>query len=400
MSSLGTGFSPKHKEESSTAAARSRLQGFWSSLVSTSSSPGISFGELPSLLPAPAFLPSPCAGYCNQQILLWACFINPLLGSCQHGRVLLLAGEEPSSVLTPGDARAGLSAASLVGPCPASRAWHPGCCTTPLPGPSPSCQGFLRRACCVLWDYSKSQLGMQQCLLPGFSGRAAPPWDPPQKVSSTLVSQKRSGKRTPRVNPDADGSSLPWGMGRLRCLQPPSPSRQPSDLGKEGCAAPSLGTPRPYQVSGGGRALGALLGGIARAGAEVGAGYATPVEGAEDADGGLARADDEELLPVTGVGGVVPQHLAQVPWKGRAWVALAGGDTGTVAMAVLGLLTASGSEDVLGWGTYGANRTRVGLRQRRRACSKSCIQHCSQEAGKHHGVAQLVSKGKRKLEAG
>lgn len=66
----------------------------------------------------------------------------------------------------------------------------------------------------------------------------------------------------------------------------------------------------PYQVGRGGRALGVLLGRIARAGAEVGAGHAAPVEGAQDADGGLARAEDEELLPVTRVGGVVPQHLA------------------------------------------------------------------------------------------
>lgn len=79
-----------------------------------------------------------------------------------------------------------------------------------------------------------------------------------------------------------------------------------------------LRPPRPYQVGSGGCAFRAFLGGIARAGAEVGAGYAAPVEGAEDADGGLARADDEELLPVAGVGGVVPQHFAQVPWKERA----------------------------------------------------------------------------------
>lgn len=38
MSSLGRGFSPKHKEELSTAAAQSRLWGFWGSLASTSSS--------------------------------------------------------------------------------------------------------------------------------------------------------------------------------------------------------------------------------------------------------------------------------------------------------------------------------------------------------------------------
>lgn len=90
--------------------------------------PGISFGEVSSLPLAPAFLPSPCAGYCDQQTLLWACFINPLLRSCKHGWVLLLAGEEPRSVLTPGDAPVELNAAFLVGPCPASPAWHPGCC--------------------------------------------------------------------------------------------------------------------------------------------------------------------------------------------------------------------------------------------------------------------------------
>lgn len=88
-------------------------------------------------------LPSSCSGYCNQHTLLWACFINLLLGSCQHGWVLLLPGGELSSVLTPGDAAAGLSTASLMGPCPASPAWHPGCCATPLLGPSPSCQGLL-----------------------------------------------------------------------------------------------------------------------------------------------------------------------------------------------------------------------------------------------------------------
>lgn len=69
-------------------------------------------------------------------------------------------------------------------------------------------------------------------------------------------------------------------------------------------------------------------------------------------------------------------------------------------MVVLGLLTAGGSGGILGWGIYGANRTTVGLRQRRRACSKSYIQRCSQEAGKQHGVAELVSEGKQKLEAG
>lgn len=104
-----------------------------------------------------------------------------------------------------------------------------------------------------------------------------------------------------------------WGTGRLCCLQPPSPSRQCGNQGKEGCAARPLGTPLTYQVGSGRRALSALLGGVARAGAEVGAGHATSIEGTKDADGGLARADDEELLPITGVGRVVPQHLAQVP---------------------------------------------------------------------------------------
>jgi len=52
------------------------------------------------------------------------------------------------------------------------------------------------------------------------------------------------------VNANADGSSLPQGAGKLRCLQPPKPSRQPSDLGKEGFAARSPVTP-PYQVGSG-----------------------------------------------------------------------------------------------------------------------------------------------------
>lgn len=79
---------------------------------------------------------------------------------------------------------------------------------------------------------------------------------------------------------------------------------------------------------------------------------------------------------------------------------LARGDTGTMAATVHGILTAGCSEDILGWGVYGANGTRVGLRQRRRACSKSYIQHCSWEVGKQHGIAELVSKGKQKLGAG
>lgn len=111
------------------------------------------------------------------------------------------------------------------------------------------------------------------------------------------------------------------GMGRLHCLQPPSPSRQLSGVGTEGCAVWPLGS-LPYQVGSGRCAFGALLGGIVRARAQVGAGHSTSIEGPEDADGGFVRADDEELLSITGVGSVVPQHLAQVPWKGKAGVAL------------------------------------------------------------------------------
>lgn len=73
----------------------------------------------------------------------------------------------------------------------------------------------------------------------------------------------------------------------------------------------------PYQVGSGRRALSALLGGIVGAGAKAGAGHSAPIEGPQDADGGFAGADDEELLSITGVGSVVPQHLAQVPWKGK-----------------------------------------------------------------------------------
>ena len=67
-------------------------------------------------------------------------------------------------------------------------------------------------------------------------------------------------------------------------------------------------------------------------------------------------------------------------------------------VAVLGLPAAGGSEDVPGWGTY-RQTTGAGLQQRRQACSKSSMQHCSQEARKQHGVARLVTKGKGKLEA-
>lgn len=94
-----------------------------------------------------------------------------------------------------------------------------------------------------------------------------------------------------------------------------------------GCAA-SL----PYQVGSGRRAFGALLGGIVGAGAQVGAGHSAPIEGPKDADGGFARADDEELLSITGVGSVVPQHLAQVPWKGKAGTELSRGDTRATAV--------------------------------------------------------------------
>lgn len=124
-------------------------------------------------------------------------------------------------------------------------------------------------------------------------------------------------------------------MERLHCLQPPSPSRQLRDVETEGCAAWPLG-PLPYQVGSGRRALGAFLGGIVGAGTEIGAGHSAPIEGPEDADGGFARADDEELLSIAGVGSVVPQHLAQIPWKGKAAVALSRGDTRTTGVGALG----------------------------------------------------------------
>lgn len=94
-------------------------------------------------------------------------------------------------------------------------------------------------------------------------------------------------------------------------------------------------------------AFGALLGGTVRAGAEVGAGHSTSIEGSEDADGGFGGADDEELLTITGVGSVVPQHLAQVPCKGKAGVALSTGDIRATSVAALGHLSAGGSEDIL-----------------------------------------------------
>lgn len=135
-------------------------------------------------------------------------------------------------------------------------------------------------------------------------------------------------------------------MVRLHCLQPPSPSRQLSDAETGGCAAWPLGS-LPYQVGSGRRAFGALLGGIVWAGAKVGAGHSAPIEGPEDADGGFARTDDEELLSITGVGSVVPQHLAQVPWKGKAGVALSRGDTRATAVVAPGHLSAGGSEYIL-----------------------------------------------------
>lgn len=101
----------------------------------------------------------------------------------------------------------------------------------------------------------------------------------------------------------------------------------------EGCAARPPGS-LPYQVGSGRRALGALLRGILGAGAEVGAGHPTPIEGPEDADGGFARADDEELCSIAGVDSVVPQHLAQVPWKEKAGGALSRGDTRATAVVV------------------------------------------------------------------
>lgn len=45
------------------------------------------------------------------------------------------------------------------------------------------------------------------------------------------------------------------------------------------------------------------------------------------------------------------------------------------------------------------NRIRAGQQQRRWACSKPCIQHCCREPGKQHGIAELVSNRKGKLEA-
>lgn len=135
-------------------------------------------------------------------------------------------------------------------------------------------------------------------------------------------------------------------MGRLHCLQPPSPSRHLSDVETEGCAAWPLRS-FPYQVGSGRRAFSALLGGIVGAGAKVGAGHSAPIEGPKDADGGFARADDEELLSITGVGSVVPQHLAQVPWKGKAEMALSRGDTRATAVVALGHPNAGGSEDIL-----------------------------------------------------
>lgn len=135
-------------------------------------------------------------------------------------------------------------------------------------------------------------------------------------------------------------------MGRLHCLQSPSPSRQLSDAETEGCAARPLGS-LPYQVGSSRRAFGALLGGIVGAGAEVGAGHTTPIEGTEDADGGFARADDEKLLSIAGVGSVIPQHLAQVPWKSKAVEALSKGDTRATAVVALGHPSPGGSEDVL-----------------------------------------------------
>lgn len=45
------------------------------------------------------------------------------------------------------------------------------------------------------------------------------------------------------------------------------------------------------------------------------------------------------------------------------------------------------------------NKIRAGQQQRRWACSTPCTQHCCQEPGKQHGIAELVSSRKGKLEA-
>lgn len=45
------------------------------------------------------------------------------------------------------------------------------------------------------------------------------------------------------------------------------------------------------------------------------------------------------------------------------------------------------------------NKIRAGQQQRTWACSKPCIQHCCQGPGKQHGIAELVSNRKGKLEA-
>lgn len=125
-------------------------------------------------------------------------------------------------------------------------------------------------------------------------------WGHPEDILGTSISFC-CWLRCSRASPQAALT----GIQRWRC-HPPAPISPKCPQEKV-----PKGSPRcPYQVGRGGRALGVLLGRITRAGAEVGAGHAAPVEGAQDADGGLARAEDEELLPVTRVGGVVPQHLA------------------------------------------------------------------------------------------
>lgn len=113
------------------------------------------------------------------------------------------------------------------------------------------------------------------------------------------------------------------------------PKQAAQGCGDRGLCSLALG-PLPYQVGSGRRALGAFLGGIVEARTEIGAGHSAPIEGPEDADGGFARADDEELLSIAGVDSVVPQHLAQVPWKGKAGVALSRGDTKATGVGALG----------------------------------------------------------------
>lgn len=154
--------------------------------------PGISFAEVPSLLPASAFLPSPCSGACNQQTLLWACFINLLLRSFQRGRVLLLTEEELSSVLTQGTKLQDLAQHPPRAPVLLLQPGTPAA-VPPLsrdPAPAEGLALSLLRPVGLL----TTQLRTPQCLLPGSPGSAAPPWDPPHEVLSTLISPKCFGE--------------------------------------------------------------------------------------------------------------------------------------------------------------------------------------------------------------